>query len=78
MHPFALEDAPFEPGWAEDASRTKVRDLGLREGQEFEYLFDFGEEIRHVIRVEAIVAEVGEPLIRPVVVERHGEPEAAD
>lgn len=74
MHPFALEDAPFEPGWAEDASRTKVRDLGLREGQEFEYLFDFGQEIRHVIRVEAIVAEGGEALIGPVAVERLGEP----
>jgi hypothetical protein len=78
VHPFVLKDAPFEDGWAEDASKTKVRALGLTEGQTFEYVFDFGDRIRHTISVEAIAPEGGEPLIQPVVIERHGEPDPPD
>jgi hypothetical protein len=73
VHPFVLQDAPFEDGWAVDASKTKLRSLDLREGQTFEYLFDFGADVRHAITVEAIAPSGGELLVHPVVVERHGE-----
>lgn len=78
VHPYLLKDAPFEEGWAEDASRTKVRQLALREGQVFEYLFDFGDDIRHRVTVESIAPDGGDQPIRPVVIERHGEIELPD
>jgi hypothetical protein len=57
-HPFALE-GPFDESEAEDATKTKVGSLGLKEGQKFFYLFDFGDEWWHEITVEAVDAPAG-------------------
>jgi len=39
-----------------NAAAVRIDDLELKEGQTFEYLFDFGDEWWHEIKVEAIGA----------------------
>lgn len=50
-----------------DAAEAKLDDLRLRPGQEFEYLFDFGDSWWHEVAVEAVnpsVARAKYPQIR--------------
>ena len=46
------DDLSEEP--AEDACRTRLRELGLREGSEFTYVYDFGDWWEHRIVIEAV------------------------
>jgi len=54
-HPFAAESDPFGETHP-DASKARLDRLGLRVGQKFEYLFDFGDSWWHEITVEAVAA----------------------
>jgi len=54
-----------------NAAETRLDDLQLRSGQQFEYLFDFGDSWWHEIAVEAVGPV--KPRVRyPQVVERKG------
>ncbi len=68
--PFAFEDpGPWDDGTPFDASATRLASLGLKVGQQFDYLFDFGDSWLHEVCVEAI-----QPVGRrdPIVREKHG------
>jgi Plasmid pRiA4b ORF-3-like protein len=55
-HPFALEENfGFADKQIQDASKTKISDLPIKEKSKFEYLFDFGDEWLHVITLEKIL-----------------------
>src|SRR6266496_2429069 len=58
---------------ASNAARTRLEALGLRAGQHFEYLFDFGDKLRHDIEVvgrgAAVVHGKG---ARPLILEERG------
>ncbi len=77
-HPYACEDqGPFSSE-GNDASKATIESLGLKEGQIFFYVFDFGDEWWHQITVEKTdgIADDGE---YPRIVERKGEsPEQYD
>jgi len=45
---------------AEDAQRTLLRDLGLKQGSEFSYIYDFGDWWEHRVLVEAVFAPLAE------------------
>jgi Plasmid pRiA4b ORF-3-like protein len=70
--PFAFEEpGPWDDGTRFDASATRLKNLELKVGHEFEYLFDYGDSWWHQVRVEAIqpvVAGTQNPTVR----ERHG------
>ncbi|HUT53813.1 MAG TPA: plasmid pRiA4b ORF-3 family protein [bacterium] len=55
-HPFSLEDSPFgpEPNIVGTVDETWIDDLNLRPRQTFGYLFDYGDDWVHRIRVEKI------------------------
>ena len=42
------------PSGSGNGARVKVEDLGLREGEEQGYVYDFGNEVRHIITLEKI------------------------
>ena len=48
------EPDPFDDESRFDAGETKLDELRLRPGQEFEYLFDFGDSWWHEGTVEAV------------------------
>jgi hypothetical protein len=52
------DDCSDEP--AEDARRIRLRDLGLRQGSEFSYVYDFGDWWEHRVMVEAVFAPLAE------------------
>jgi tetratricopeptide (TPR) repeat protein len=54
-----------------DSQRSVLFRLGLKPGQQFAYLFDFGDEHRHGVTVISIT-DVEAPLGRPVLVESAG------
>jgi hypothetical protein len=58
---------------SKDSGRALLFRLGLREGQQIAYLFDFGDELRHTVTVAAI-RDVEAPLPEPVLVQSVGEP----
>jgi hypothetical protein len=71
--PFVMEDpGPFDDGSRLDAAGSRLDDLGLRAGQRFEYLFDFGDSWWHEVTVEQI--RPAAPGARGSwLVEKHGE-----
>jgi hypothetical protein len=69
-HPYAL-GGPFGDDERKDASKAKLEALGLRAGQQFRYLFDFGDSWWHDITVEKI-DNAGKPGKYPRVIEKHG------
>ena len=77
-HPYACEDRDVFESEAHDASVTLIESLGLREGQVFYYLFDFGDEWWHEIKVEKTEG-VADNEKYPRIIERKGEsPEQYD
>lgn len=70
-HPFVIEDpGPFGSD-ARNAAKTKLSALPLKVGQTFYYLFDFGDEWWHEIKVESL----GGPLEKgkyPRIVDQRG------
>lgn len=70
--PFMFEEPdPFGTQRRFDAARTRVDTLALKVGQQFEYLFDFGDSWWHEIRVEQ-VGPVVSGRRYPEIVEKHG------
>jgi hypothetical protein len=63
----------LSPDSPHDSGRSALFRLGLTAGQQFAYLFDFGDEHRHTVTVVSI-ADVDAPLSEPVLVESVGEP----
>ena len=70
-HPYSFEDNPFADERCHNAATTKIEDLGLKKGQQFEYLFDFGDRWWHEIIVEQTDGEV-EKGRYPRIIEKHG------
>lgn len=72
-------EEPDPEAKGEDAAATFLRDLDLRAGATFEYLYDFGDGWVHQVRVESVVptpaGEVDHPLPRLLDGERAGPPE---
>lgn len=56
------------------ASETEIRDLGLKEGFSFLYLFDYGSELVHRIQVEEIRNKSDNDITLPSVVNTAGNP----
>ncbi|GEM_PF-580715 len=71
------KDAYYSPRDEDEqkiASQIRLHDLKLRTGKKFMYLFDFGDELRHTVLVEAVVRNGVQPEeTYPRIVERHGE-----
>jgi hypothetical protein len=56
-HPFnAADPGPFAEKPLNDAGKAKLSELGLKPGQTFMYLFDFGDEWWHEVAVEQTAA----------------------
>jgi hypothetical protein len=70
-HPYNYEENPFADESFYNAAKTRLDELGLEKGQEFEYLFDFGDSWWHKILVEETEEEAdgGE---YPRVIEKRG------
>jgi hypothetical protein len=70
------EDSAYESPYSEDgrsAARYRLASLPLRRGKQFLYIFDFGDELRHQIKLEAITpGGVDANAAYPRIVERHG------
>jgi hypothetical protein len=63
---------PFPEAEPPMADEVLVADLDLKVGQRFLYLFDYGDELRHDVEVEAILPPgQGDDTVR--IVERHGQ-----
>ncbi|MCI0355920.1 MAG: plasmid pRiA4b ORF-3 family protein [Acidobacteria bacterium] len=45
-------EAPDPEATGDDATQTKLKDLQLRPGDSFGYLYDFGDDWQHVVTVE--------------------------
>ena len=71
-HPYACEDQGPFGSEGKDASVTPVKFLNLKEGQVFYYLFDFGDEWWHEIRVEK-TGEIADDGDYPRITERKGD-----
>ncbi len=56
------------------ASRFRLETLPLKVGQQFLYIFDFGDELRHLIKLEALIPNGVKPAQSyPVITEAHGD-----
>lgn len=42
------------PGGGGSGARVKIDELGLSEGGELRYIYDFGDEVRHILTLETI------------------------
>ena len=71
-HPFILEDEIFGDKSAKDASRTRLRTLGLKLRQQFDYMFDFGDSWWHELTVENLTGQPDKKKY-PRILEKHGE-----
>jgi hypothetical protein len=47
-------EAPDDEAEGEDSTRARLDRLGLRAGDTFEYTYDFGDDWRHLVEVEAL------------------------
>ena len=56
------------------AAQTELRDLGLEQGNQFKYLFDYGDDLIHTVEVLNIQDRTVEGVKYPRVVEKMGEP----
>ncbi len=68
--PMFDEGGPFGAEDRLNAAETSLDDLGLRVGQRFEYLFDFGDSWWHEVRVASISAVT--PESRYGIIEKRG------
>jgi hypothetical protein len=66
LHPYAVTKPEDH-----DAAETTLADLCLRPGQEFRYVFDFGDSWEHDIVVESVSGEAGR-LRYPRITEERG------
>jgi len=56
------------------AAQTELRNLGLEQGDQFKYLFDYGDDLIHTVEVFNIQDRTIEDVKYPRVVEKIGEP----
>jgi len=49
----------IEPGGGGSGADRRIDELGLSEGDKLEYVYDFGDEIQHVITLEKVVEPEG-------------------
>ena len=56
------------------AARTELRTLGLEQGKQFKYLFDYGDDLIHTVQVLDIHDRRNDDTKYPCVVEKAGEP----
>lgn len=71
------EETAYESPYGEgrSAAAYRLEQLSLVQGQSFLYIFDFGDELRHVVTVEAVVPDGVEPgADYPRITEQHGKP----
>jgi len=54
------------------ADKTKLKSLNLGLKQKFLYLYDFGDEWKFSVQLEAVLEE-DTPLVRPIIIEKRGE-----
>ena len=74
-HPYAYEEAPLlSETLPRDAAMTPLASLGLRVGQRFDYVFDFGDSWEHEITVEEISGPVGRARYPRIIEKRGGSP----
>jgi hypothetical protein len=67
-------DSPFgDEEAAGDVRSTTLADLGLQKGQKFLYLFDYGDEWRFQVKVDAINADADATIEYPRLVQSVGE-----
>ncbi|MBI2938535.1 MAG: hypothetical protein HYY22_10040 [Thaumarchaeota archaeon] len=45
------------PGGRGEGGRLKIDALGLSEGDKFEYVYDFGDDVQHIITLEKVLGE---------------------
>ena len=66
-------ESPYSDG--RSAALHRLEHLPLRQGQQFLYIFDFGDELRHLIKLEAIAPDAVQAGVEyPRIMETHGEP----
>jgi len=73
IHPYALDAYLEREGEEKNAETTTIASLHLTKGQVFYYLFDFGDNWWHVIKVEQTDAEADPALRYPAVIASLGE-----
>ncbi|MBA7689771.1 hypothetical protein ES703_98282 [subsurface metagenome] len=56
------------------AAQTEIRNLGLKKGKQFKYLFDYGDHLIHTVEVLGVFARGDEEKAYPRVVEKVGDP----
>ncbi len=70
-HPFIIEDDLFDDDTFADATKTKLKSLGLKPDQQLDYLFDFGDSWWHEITLEKM-DELPDKKRYPRILEKHG------
>jgi len=71
--PFMFKEPdPFGTGRRFNAARTRLDGLAFKVGQQFEYLFDYGDSWWHEVRVDHI-GPVVSGMRYPEIVEKHGQ-----
>ncbi len=66
-----IEGDPMGGGGADD---VMLQQLNLHQRQKILYIFDFGDDLRHIVRVEKIIPDgVDAKLSYPLITEKHGE-----
>jgi len=66
--------SPFDQDEELIASAVRIDELGLHPRRSFMYLFDFGDELRHTVKVESVKRDgVQADVAYPRVIERHGD-----
>jgi len=67
--------SPYSPDSSRNAARYPLEALPLRTGKSILYIFDFGDELRHQVKLEAIVPDGARPGVDyPRIAEGRGDP----
>jgi hypothetical protein len=65
-------ESPYGEG-ERSAAKYRLDDVPLNPGHQFLYIFDFGDELRHQIKLEAVIPGAVKPAVDyPEITERHG------
>jgi hypothetical protein len=66
-------ESPFGEG-ERSAAKYRLEHLSLQPGQQIAYIIDFGDELQHQIKLEAIIPGGAQPGVEyPQITERHGD-----
>jgi hypothetical protein len=65
-------ESPFGEG-ERSAAKYRLEHLSLEPGQQIAYIFDFGDELEHRVKLEAVIPGGTQPDVEyPQITERHG------